>query len=355
MNGLKASVVIPVHNAARDAAALIDGVRATGLRGYEIIVVDDGSSDGTSAACAAKEGVRVVTLAANGGPARARNVGAAAARGEVLIFLDADVVLPRGSDVLRGMVEVLDADPSVDFVVTISDARPVAPSAVAYNYSVYHAYYMERLLGGREEVRGRLMFFTTRLGAIRREKFRRAGGFYESLRTVMNEDGEFGTRCWHLGYRGCCRADLAHSHRYATGFGRFARNYFLTAMVQAFISAKMDTSPDPSVAAPERARRLLAFALLLSPLLLLRLPARLAWAVVAGLLLLLLASFGRLHALVRRSVPARDRPAWYLVYVAITPAILFGYLYGRVLHVLGLSPLRGRPSESEFFTTEPAA
>ncbi|MCM2304176.1 MAG: glycosyltransferase family 2 protein, partial [Elusimicrobia bacterium] len=258
MNDIKTSIIVPARNEARGIRALIASVRATRLRAYELIVVDDASTDGTAAACRADADVRVVSLDVNGGPSRARNAGAAAARGEVLIFLDADVILPAGRDLLRELAGELEADPDADFVVTISDVEPAERSAVAYNYSVYHAYYMERLLGGREEVRGPLMFFTTRLGAIRREKFRRSGGFYESLRTVMNEDGEFGARCYHLGYRGYCRTGLVHSHRYSTGFGSFVRTYFLTAMVQAMISGKMDTSPDPSIGAPEKARRLLA-------------------------------------------------------------------------------------------------
>lgn len=333
---------------------LLERVRATGLRDYEIIVVDDASTDATAAACRRDPGVRLIALERNAGPSRARNVGAAAARGSVLIFLDADVLLPSGADPLREMVERLESDPDSDFVVTISDIEPLARSAVAYNYSVYHAYYMERLLGGRAEVRGPLMFFTTRLGAIRRERFRRAGGFYESLWTVMNEDGEFGARCFHLGYRGYCRAGSAHSHRWSTGYLRFLRNYFLTAMVQAQISAKMDTGPDPSVAGPEKFRRLLAAALLASPLLWLALPSTRAFALSASALVVFLASFGRINALVWRRVPPRFAVFWHLVYVAVTPAILVGYLYGGALHLLGRSLLRGRPSDLEFFQA-PAA
>ncbi len=349
MNPVKTSVIIPVYNESMVIRALIGAVRATSLRDYEIIVVDDASTDGTADACRLEKDVRVVALDVNAGPSRARNAGAAAARGDVLIFLDADVILPASPDLLRDIADALEAAPGADYVVTISDIEPVARSAVAYNYSVYHAYYMERLLGGRREVVGPLMFFTTRLGAIRREKFRRAGGFYESLWTVMNEDGEFGTRCYHLGYRGFCRAGFVHGHRWSTRFGSFVRNYFLTAMVQAMISGKMDTSPNPSVGRPEKFRRLLAAALLAWPLLWLRLPGSLLLPLGAAGLAVFLASFGRLNALVWREVPRRYRVSWYLVYVAITPVILVGYLYGGLLHLGGRSLLKGRPSESEFF------
>lgn len=350
MNHAKISVIVPAYNAARDIPALIDGIRATSLLDYEIIVVDDASTDATAAACRAKGDVRVVTLDANAGPSRARNVGASVARGDILIFLDTDIALPPGMDLLRDMADCLEADADADYIVTISAVQPLAVSAVAYNYSVYHTYYMERLLGGKRERRGPLMFFTTRLGAIRKEKFRRAGGFCESLWTVMNEDGEFGARCYHLGYRGCCRAAFVHSHRYSTELGRFMRNYFMTAMVQALISGKMDTSADPSIAAPEKFRRLLAAALLASPLLWMWLPTRFAFTLSATVFCIFLTSFGRINTLVVRHVPLRFRFTWHLVYIAVTPAILLGYLYGILLDRTGRSLLKGRPSELEFFT-----
>jgi glycosyltransferase involved in cell wall biosynthesis len=349
VNHVQTSIIIPVYNAARDLPALIEGVRATSLLDYEILVVDDASTDGTAAACRKMNDVRLVVLEDNAGPARARNVGASLAQGEILIFLDSDVILARGADVLREMVDGLRAGPGADYAVTLSDIQPLALGAVSYNYSVYHAYYMERLLEGKDELRGPLMFFTTRLGAIWREKFRQAGGFYDSLQTVMNEDGEFGARCYHLGYSAYCRAGWVIPHRFSKGFGSFLRNYFLSAMVQAFISAKMDTSPDPSVAAPEKLRRVLVAALLASPLLGLWLTWRQAFAFCAAALVLLLMSLGRLNALVWRHVPPRFRFTWYLVYIAITPAILLGYLYGGLLHLIGRSPLKGRPSQLDFF------
>ena len=85
------SIIIPVHNGASTLGRCLDALAAQiGVSvEREVIVVDDASTDGT-AEVAQAHGVRVVTLPAQQGPAAARNAGAAAARGEVLLFIDAD-------------------------------------------------------------------------------------------------------------------------------------------------------------------------------------------------------------------------------------------------------------------------
>jgi glycosyltransferase involved in cell wall biosynthesis len=93
---VRASVIIPARNAARLLPRALDAVAAQELDGdYELIVVDDASSDGTAAA-AESAGARVVRCARPGGPGAARNAGAATASGEALAFLDADCVPAPG-------------------------------------------------------------------------------------------------------------------------------------------------------------------------------------------------------------------------------------------------------------------
>lgn len=329
------SIVIPAYRCRRDLDLLLGDVARSALPEREIVVVDDGSGDDTTAGAAATPGARVVTLPENRGPAHARNVGALEARGDVLIFIDADVRLPSDRDVLAEMAAGFD-DPEVDCVSTVSDVQPTLPSAIAYAGSVYHAYYMDRFFAGREEVKDRIMFFTTRLGAIRAAKFREAGGYYESLWTVMNEDGEFGARIYHLGFRSLFRRRLTHLHRFPTTWWRWVKSYFLTAMVQAQVDRKYDTSADESVSDAEKFRRLWAAAAFLLPLL----PAWTCGVWLAGFAL----GLAPLHRYVWRDVPARYRLQWYLLYVLITPAILGGYAWGLLGHLAGRSLLRGTPS-----------
>ncbi len=83
------SLVIPARNEAAGLAELIPGLRARLPQGAEIIVVDDGSDDDTASVCAG-HGVRVVTHPYPKGNGAAIKTGARAAKGDILIFMDAD-------------------------------------------------------------------------------------------------------------------------------------------------------------------------------------------------------------------------------------------------------------------------
>ena len=85
------SIIVPTLEEAGPIGATIDAALALGSD-VEVIVVDGGSDDGT-AAIARRHGARVIE-AADRGRARQMNQGAAAARGEVLLFLHADTILP---------------------------------------------------------------------------------------------------------------------------------------------------------------------------------------------------------------------------------------------------------------------
>src|SRR5436305_9371164 len=86
------SVVIPVNNGGRDFGRCLRGLRDSTWSDYELVVVDDGSSDG-SAGLAGDFGARVIRNPSRMGPAAARNAGALAASGPWIFFLDADVAL----------------------------------------------------------------------------------------------------------------------------------------------------------------------------------------------------------------------------------------------------------------------
>ena len=97
------SIIIPTFNEEKYLPGLLKCLQEQTFKDYEIIVADNDSSDATRT-IALIAGARVV---GGGRPAHGRNLGAEAAKGEWLLFLDADVILP--SDFLeKAMVELLE-------------------------------------------------------------------------------------------------------------------------------------------------------------------------------------------------------------------------------------------------------
>jgi glycosyltransferase involved in cell wall biosynthesis len=104
------SVVIPAYNEEEAAQPVLKDIKSVmdGLGfPYEIIVVDDGSTDSTVAQCQAIEGVQVIRHSRNRGTGAARTTGMQAARGQKVLMTDADGTYP--TDVFAQMIEALDS------------------------------------------------------------------------------------------------------------------------------------------------------------------------------------------------------------------------------------------------------
>lgn len=114
---MKVSVIVPVHNPGKYLAKCLKSLAEQTMQDFEIICVDDGSTDGSDAVlaefAARDRRLRVLTTAHNGA-AKARNAGMEAAAGDYLYFCDADDWLRN--DLLGKMVETADREES-DIVV----------------------------------------------------------------------------------------------------------------------------------------------------------------------------------------------------------------------------------------------
>lgn len=122
------SVIIPVYNTLSTLQRCVDSVMCQNVPEMEVILVDDGSTDGSSALCdtlaSGYENIRVIHRE-NGGLSAARNTGISAARGEWLSFIDSDDEF--APDTLAPNLEIAMSDESislVEFPVTVHYLSP---------------------------------------------------------------------------------------------------------------------------------------------------------------------------------------------------------------------------------------
>ena len=87
---MKISVIIPVFNRSEMVSRALDSVLTQTRRADEILVVDDGSTDGTNKVLDSFDGIKIIRHEKNKGVAAARNSGISAANYEWIAFLDSD-------------------------------------------------------------------------------------------------------------------------------------------------------------------------------------------------------------------------------------------------------------------------
>jgi glycosyltransferase involved in cell wall biosynthesis len=200
------SVIIPVYNGAAYLNLCLQAVATSNYRSYECIVVDDGSTDGGGTIAAQfPMSVRVVHLAEGPrGPAYARNRGAEAARGAILFFLDADIVLSSGA--LRCVASLFQERTDVAAVFGSYDAQPKAKGVISRYRNLLHHFVHQN--GNREA-----STFWAGCGAVRRSVFEAIGGFDEKrFRQPSIEDIELGYRLRQSGYRILLEKRLQGTH-----------------------------------------------------------------------------------------------------------------------------------------------
>jgi glycosyltransferase involved in cell wall biosynthesis len=173
------SVIIPVYNRVELICQALSSVRAQTFRDFEVVVVDDGSTDSTAAVVKAHYPEVRLIQKENAGVSAARNRGIQEARGEWIAFLDSDDVwLPHK---LSRQVAFLELHPDIDllyarmwsYTVGREHERQLEPKSVSLTF--------EDLLNGHNSV-------TTSTVMVRRRVFDVVGMFNEGLPAVEDHE-----------------------------------------------------------------------------------------------------------------------------------------------------------------------
>ena len=179
-----ASVIVPARNARATLPACLRALREQTLEvgAWEIILVDDGSTDDT-AAIGESHGVRVLSIPGSG-PAVARNRGVAISRGEILVFTDADCAPDPGW--LEAMLRPFERDSVVATKgVYRTEQQSLTARFVQVEYESRYAIMAEL---------DSIDFVDTYAAAYRRRVFLEVGGFDESFPLPSVEDQELSFR-----------------------------------------------------------------------------------------------------------------------------------------------------------------
>lgn len=176
------SVVIPAYNVAWCVRKAIESVLAQDYRDFELIVVNDGSTDTTAEVLASYgDAIRLVDKP-NGGLSSARNAGIAAAQGELVAFLDADDWWLPGK--LTSQVALMRARPGLGFSSTAARVEDLEGRLVnIWACATWQGPFLAHLFGSNADVAG-----SASAVIARRTLFDRTGGFDETLRSLEDID-----------------------------------------------------------------------------------------------------------------------------------------------------------------------
>ncbi|HUT53189.1 MAG TPA: glycosyltransferase [bacterium] len=328
------SVIVPLHNAGRLIGRCLEAIRGQegfGEGAIEVIVVDDGSSDGGADAASLCD--QLIRMDQNRGAATARNRGAKEARADILVFVDADVFL--GPAALSALFKVFDEHPDVSAAVGSYTTEPADTNPVSVYHNLFTRYHHD--LSPLD-----IDWFWGAMGAVRKQAFNEVGGFDERYQGASAEDMELGRALARAGHRVryCPEAQGAHAHRFTLA-GMLSNDY-----KKAVLGTKLRLGSRLPQKAPGFANPRSMATLVLVPLLLIfciaacfKSCAVLAIAAIIALLILINAPF---YNFLKRHF-AGPRMVWpILLHWIQSLAILAGAAAGVAGLIMG-RPTYGRP------------
>jgi glycosyltransferase involved in cell wall biosynthesis len=205
------SVIIPLYNVEYTIGPCLTAVFASRHADYEVIVIDDGSRD-DSVAIAAKFPVKLIRLQKNMGLSHARNIGATHAQYDILVFIDADVVIRQ--DTLTMIHAFFEKQADATGVVGLLDENCPHDDF----FSQYKNLYMNFIFN---KVSSPISFLYGSIHALRKKDFQ---PYDESL--AYTEDTDLGQRLSANGKKIFLLKDLLVTHLKRYGFFSILKNDF---------------------------------------------------------------------------------------------------------------------------------
>lgn len=209
------SIVVPTYNRPQALARLLESLRSevSALPRVEVVVVDDGSTFAGNRALVEQFGHRCIEVP-NGGAASARNVGWRAVSGDIVVFVDDDVVATPGW--LTALVAPL---VSPDVVAVGGGIKPFVPGGLATFVQA------ERLVDHAVADDGKIRYLVSANVAFRRTALHQVGGFATEFPGAAGEDVDLSLRVQRVG-RLALAPDAVVLHDHRTAFRELLRTYY---------------------------------------------------------------------------------------------------------------------------------
>ena len=185
------TIIIPVYNGAVFLHKCLDAISKSNYRSFEIIAVDDCSTDDSADICRSY-GARVLSTSRQSGPGAARNMAAESANGKILFFVDADVVVKPETFGL--VADRFQNRPEISALFGSYDDEPAEPNFLSQYKNLQHHFV-------HQNSRSDASTFWAGLGAIRRDVFLEFNGFdCKKFGAPMIEDIDLGFRLRKAGH-----------------------------------------------------------------------------------------------------------------------------------------------------------
>ncbi len=232
------SVIVPNYNGGHTIGRCLEALFASSFDKFEVVVVDDCSSDG-SPEIISRFPCRLVRLHERSGAAKARNVGAQNSSGEVLFFIDADCIVQK--DTLSRVDRSATGDGAV-----VGGTYTRLPADDCF-FSTFQSVFIHY----SETKRERPDYVASHAMAIRRDLFIKSGGFPETFMPII-EDVEFSHRLRRSGSALRMDPSILVSHFFDFTLAKSIRNAFRKSMYWTAYSLKnRDLLSDSGTASKE--------------------------------------------------------------------------------------------------------
>ena len=228
---MKYSIIVPVYNRPDEVDELLQSLTEQELKDFEVVIVEDGSQKPCKDVCDKFADILDLHyyVKENGGPGQARNYGAERARGEWLIILDSDVVLPKGylKAVEEGVSTPLPhregqwGGSLAAFGGPDASHPSFTPVQKAISYSMTSFFTTGGIRGGKAKLD---KFYPRSFNmGIRRDVYLQLGGFSKMR---FGEDIDFSYRIVEAGHQACLIPDAWVWHKRRTDFRKFFRQVY---------------------------------------------------------------------------------------------------------------------------------